>query len=159
MNQSEKSDIRLCFVASSGGHYEQILMLQPLMDKYDCFILTEKTNYTASTNNRRIYYLKQVNRLEKTFLPYMFVNLIQSLKIFFKERPDAVICTGALATIPICLISKLAGKKLIYIESFAKITSATKTGKLLYKFADQFYVQWKQMLKIYPDAIYLGSIY
>ena len=54
---------------------------------------------------------------------------------------------------------KIAGKRLIYIESFAKVTSATLTGKLLYKFADQFYVQWKSMLKVYPKAIYLGGIY
>lgn len=61
--------------------------------------------------------------------------------------------------IPICLVSKIAGKRLIYIESFAKVTSATLTGKLLYKFADQFYVQWESMLKVYPKAIYLGGIY
>ena len=57
-----------------------------------------------------------------------------------------------IAMIPICLISKLMGKKLIYIESFAKVTSPTETGKLLYKFADQFYVQWKPMLKFYPKG-------
>lgn len=76
-----------------------------------------------------------------------------------KEKPDVVICTGVLAMIPICLISKLMGKKLIYIESFAKVTSPTETGKLLYKFADRFYVQWKPMLKFYPNAVYLGGIY
>lgn len=78
---------------------------------------------------------------------------------FLKEKPDIIICTGVLAMIPICLVSKIAGKRLIYIESFAKVTSATLTGKLLYKFADQFYVQWKSMLKVYPKAIYLGGIY
>lgn len=51
------------------------------------------------------------------------------------------------------------GKKLIYIESFAKVTSPTETGKLLYKFADRFYVQWESMLKFYPKAKYLGGIY
>ncbi|WP_316376501.1 hypothetical protein [Enterococcus faecium] len=40
--------------------------------------------------------------------------------------------------IPICLITKMMGKKLIYIESFAKVTSPTQTGKLMYHFADQF---------------------
>lgn len=29
----------------------------------------------------------------------------------------------------------------------------------VYKFADQFYVQWKPMLEVYPKAIYLGGIY
>ncbi len=86
--------------------------------------------------------------------------MLGSLSAFTeKKKPDVVICTGVLAMIPICLISKLMGKKLIYIESFAKVTSPTETGKLLYKFADQFYVQWKPMLKFYPKAIYLGGIY
>ena len=82
-----------------------------------------------------------------------------SLKIFFKEKPDVVISTGVLATIPMCLICKLFKRKLIYIESFAKVTSPTLSGKLLYKYADRFYVQWESMLKIYPKAIYLGGIY
>ena len=61
--------------------------------------------------------------------------------------------------IPICLISKLMGKKLIYIESLQKLLHPTETGKLLYKFADRFYVQWESMLKFYPKAKYLGGIY
>lgn len=106
-----------------------------------------------------MYYMKQVNRKEKTFIPRMIANTFRALKIYRKEKPDVVICTGVLAMIPMCLISKLHGKKLIYIESFAKVTSATLTGKLLYKYADQFYVQWPEMQKIYPKAIYLGGIY
>ena len=79
--------------------------------------------------------------------------------IYIKEKPDIVITTGVLAMIPICLLAKFFGKKLIYIESFAKVTTPTETGKLMYKYADQFYVQWPQMKKFYPNALYLGSIY
>ena len=151
--------MKICFAASSGGHYEQLLMLEPLMQKYDSFIITEKTFYNTTIKNERMYYLQQVNRKEKTFLLHMIYNTFYSLGIFIKEKPDIIICTGVLAMIPICLIVKIAGKKLIYIESFAKATSATETGKLLYKFADRFYVQWEPMLKIFPRAIFLGGIY
>ena len=44
-----------------------------------------------------------------------------------------------------CLLAKLFRKKLIFIESFSKITSPTITGKLLYKHADLFLVQWEDM--------------
>lgn len=159
LKMSKKSKIKICFAASSGGHYEQLLMLKPLMDKYDSFIITEETLYQVKSGNEKVYYMKQVNRKEKTFIPRMIVNVLRSIKIYIQEKPDVVICTGVLAMIPVCLIAKLAGKKLIYIESFAKVTSATQSGKLLYRFADQFYVQWEQMLKIYPKAIYLGGIY
>lgn len=154
-----KGNIKVCFAASSGGHYEQLLMLRPLMEKYQSFIITENTLYAAEASNIKTYYMKQVNRKEYFFWYKMILNTFYSLKIYLKEKPDVIICTGVLATIPICLISKLAGKKLIYIESFAKVTSATQSGKLLYRFADQFYVQWKQMLDIYPKATFLGGIY
>ena len=155
----EGKKIKICFAASSGGHFEQLLMLKPLMEKYERFVITEETAYKVQINNEKTYYLKQVNRKEKSFLPRMVVNSLESFRIFLKEQPDAVICTGVLAVLPVCLIAKIAGKKLIYIESFAKVTSPTLSGKLLYRFADQFYVQWEQMLQIYPRAIFLGGIY
>ena len=151
--------IKACFAASSGGHDEQLLMLKPVMEKYDSVVVTEETLYKTQINNVKMYYMKQVNRKEITFIPRMIFNAFRSLKIYIKEKPDVVICTGVLAMIPICLIAKMGRKKLIYIESFAKVTSGTLSGKLLYKYADQFYVQWEQMLEIYPKAIYLGGIY
>ncbi|MDE5619782.1 MAG: polysaccharide biosynthesis protein [Ruminococcus sp.] len=134
------------------------MMLKPLMEKYDSFILTERTKY-SSINAGNIYYVNQVNRKELTFIFLMIINTLKSLKIFFKEKPDVVICTGVLAMIPMCLIAKIFRKKIIYIESFAKIKSPTATGKLLYKFADKFYVQWESMLEFYPKAKYIGGIY
>ena len=61
--------------------------------------------------------------------------------------------------IPLCLLVKVTGGKLIYIESFAKVNSGTETGKFLYKVADQFYVQWESMKEIYPEALFCGGIY
>ena len=155
----KKQTKKICFAASSGGHFEQLLMLRPLMERYDSFVVTEKTAYAADVKGIRTYYMLQVNREEKSFLWKLLVNGVRSLRLFFREKPDVVICTGVLAMIPMCLICKLFGKKLIFIESFAKVTSPTLTGRLLYRFADQFYVQWPQMLEVYPDAIYVGGIY
>lgn len=150
---------KLCFISSSGGHLEQLMMLEPLMRKYPSFIVTEKTQYQPPIKEQRVYYLKQVNRKERRFPLLMLWNLFASLRILLRERPDVVITTGALAVIPLCLLAKLLRKKLIYIESFARITSPNLTGKLLYKYTDRFYVQWESMLKVYPKAICLGGIY
>lgn len=150
---------KICFAASSGGHFEQISMLKPLMDEYDSFVITEATEYKASIKGKKMYYLHQVNRKEWTIPVWMIVNTLKSFVFLVKEKPDVVITTGVLAMVPLCLMAKVFGKKLIYIESFAKVSSPTETGKFLYRFADQFYVQWKQMLMIYPNAIYLGGIY
>lgn len=159
MRERKKERIKICFAASSGGHFEQLLMLKPLMEKYEGFLVTEKTVYNVEVSGVRMYYLHQVNRREPTFPLIMIGNAVRSLSIFLKESPDVVITTGVLAVIPICLCAKLFRKKVIFIESFAKVTSPTETGRLLYRFADRFYVQWPQMKEFYPNAIYLGGIY
>lgn len=150
---------KICFAASSGGHFEQLSMLRPIMDVYASFVVTESTKYQTTIKGQKMYYLHQVNRREILFPFWMLCNTFKSLWIMVRERPNFVVTTGVLAVIPICIFVKLFGGKLVYIESFAKVTTPTLTGKLMYKFADQFYVQWESMKKIYPNAIYLGGIY
>lgn len=150
--------MKICFAASSGGHFEQLMMLKPLMDKYESFVVTERTGYEVKTPVK-CYYLEQVNRRQWRCPLSLLKNSLRSLRLLHREKPDVVVCTGVLAMIPLCIEAKLSGRKLIYIESFAKVTSGTLTGKLLYRFADRFYVQWSQMKDIYPEAVCLGGIY
>lgn len=70
----EKKNVKICFAASSGGHYEQLMMLKPLMEKYDSFVITEKTDYSAEAKGEKTYYMKQVNRREKDFIWRMIQN-------------------------------------------------------------------------------------
>lgn len=151
--------MKILFAASSGGHYEQLMMLKPLMEKYDSIVLTEETEYVVGKQDVRVCYVKQINRKEIMFIPRLIGNFFRSIIIYHREKPDIMITTGVLAIVPMAIIMKLHRKKLVYIESFAKVTSKTLSGSLLYRFSDQFYVQWKQMLDLYPNAIYKGGIY
>lgn len=155
-NKSKK----ICLISSSGGHFEQLLMLRKLEEKHNIFIVTEKTKYNKE-DKKVNYFVMQVNRKEPLFIFKMIGILFKSLFIFIKEKPDVIISTGVLASIPMLFIGHIFKKKVIYIESFAKINSPTMTGNLIYKkkIADQFYVQWESMLEFYPDAIYKGGIY
>jgi len=158
MEKNKGELIKVCFAASSGGHFEQLLMLKPLMEKYNSFIVTERTKYNVVTDIPS-YYVMQINRKEFLFVFKMFINFLKSIYIIVKEKPDAIICTGVLAMISLCIIGKIGKSKLIYIESFAKVSSATESGKFLYRFADRFYVQWEELLEKYPKAVYIGKIY
>ena len=148
----------LLLTASSGGHLEQLMTLKKkLKDKYNIFVITEKTQYAKEEGNT--FFVKQLNR--KSFLfPFKFIkNHFKIKKIIKKVNPDVVISTGALCTISTCWIAHKKHKKVIFIESFAKVNSPTMTGKVVHKFADEFIVQWPEMLKVYPDAKYFGGIY
>lgn len=149
--------MKICLISSSGGHYEQLLMLKRLNEKFEVFFVTEKTPYNGNETNT--YYVQQINRKEFLFPYYLVKILFQTVRILVKEKPDAILSTGVLSAIPMLLLGKLFRKKIIYIESFAKISTPTQTGKFIYKFADVFIVQWETLKKFYPNAVYLGSIY
>ena len=154
----KRKKLKVCFAASSGGHLEQLLMLKPLMLEYDSFILTEETKYKTAFPVEALF-VPQVNRNEPSFIPRMVANAFVALAVWLRRRPDVVICTGVLATVPFCLIAKIMGAKLVYIESFAKTDSPTVTGRFLHRWADRFYVQWPSMLDVYPDARCVGGVY
>ncbi len=151
---------KICLISSSGGHFEQLLMLRQLSDNYDIFIVTEKTKYNKY-DKKINYFVSQVNRKEIMLVFKMLLITLKSLFVFIKEKPDVIISTGVLAAIPMMYIGHKFKKKVVYIESFAKIDSPTMTGNFIYKrnIANQFYVQWESMKKFYPNAIYKGGIY
>ena len=148
----------ILLTASSGGHYEQLMVLKKnLKDRYNIYVLTEKTKYSKEED--KTFYVRQLNRKSLLFPFKFFINHLKVRKIVKKIKPDAVISTGALATISPCKIAHKRGIKVIFIESYAKIDSPTMTGKYIHKFADHFIVQWENMKKVYPDAKYFGGIY
>lgn len=152
--------VTICLVSSCGGHFMELIQLLPAVEKYDFYILTEKNIASKSILNKyRHYYLIQQERKGLRFLFKFALNILISFCIYLKERPDVIISTGAGASYPTCRIAKLFGKKVIYIESFAKINDKSRTGELVYRFADKFYVQWPEMLNNYPKAEYHGTVY
>ena len=155
----KKKEITICLASSSGGHFEQLMMLKPLIEKYSGYVVTEKIGYDVKAENIPVKYVLPINRTDKTFFLKFIVNIIRSLGIVLQNKPDYIISTGALAAVPLMIWTKLLGGKIIYIESFAKINSPNLSGKIAYKFADQFYVQWESMKKFYPNAICKGGIY
>ena len=54
---------------------------------------------------------------------------------------------------------RLFKKKVIWIETFANSKTGTEAGKMVYKIADTFIVQWDSMKEVYPKAIVGGSIF
>lgn len=151
---------KICLISSSGGHFEQLLMLRKLSEKNKIFIVTEKTKYNVK-DKKINYFILQANRKEPTFIFKIIAIFFKSTYIFLKEKPDIIISTGVLSTIPMLIVGHIFRKKVIYIESFAKIKSPTMTGRLVYnkRIADRFYVQWESMKEFFPDAIYKGGIY
>lgn len=152
---------KVMFISSTGGHLTELLKLSPLFEKYDYQIVTEKTESNKNLKNTyKVDYLLYGTKHNIIKYPFvLIINCFISLYYFLKYAPDVIVTTGTHTAGPMCLIAKLFRRKVIYIETFANIHTKTITGKILYKFADLFIVQWESMLKLYPNAVYGGWIF
>ncbi|WP_285872054.1 PssD/Cps14F family polysaccharide biosynthesis glycosyltransferase [Metabacillus litoralis] len=152
--------MKVCLVSSTGGHLMELQKIIPGVKKHQFFFVTEKSEMSKDLKDKyKVYYLVQQERKNIQFITNVITNLFKSLYILIKENPKVIISTGAGAVFPICLFGKLTGKKIVYVESFAKVNSPSLTGKLVYKFADEFYIQWESLQEFYPKAKYRGSLY
>lgn len=154
---------KVMFISSVGGHLTQLLELKNLFNDYNYILITEKTDVTIDMKKKyNMAYLPYGSRNQKFKYPFILLwNCIKSLIYLIKYNPDVIVTTGANTVAAMCCLGKIFGKKVIYIESFAKRTSPNITGKYIYKLHayTTFVVQWESMLKVYPKAKYWGGIY
>jgi len=150
---------KIAFIASSGGHLEEISRMKHIEDSYDCFLVTEKSEFRIKNFCKKQYYVPQMNRREYSFLPKILWLFLYAVRLLYKEKPEFIITTGALIAYPFCVVGKLLGIKIIYIESFARVNCPSLTGRLLYNFADLFVVQWEDMLVQYPNSVLGGGVF
>lgn len=150
---------KVLLISSSGGHLTQLKLIKDHIsvqkNEYKLKIASEK----ISKNDSIDYNYRQFNRKKINMLFALIYNLFLSIKIYFEFKPDIIISTGAGVVVLPVIVFKLLGSKIIYVESFAKRLSLTKSGSLIYKVADAFYVQWPELLEKYPKAKFKGGLY
>ena len=152
---------KVMFISSVGGHLTQMLELKSIFKNYDYVLVTEKTDVTKDmTEKYKMEYLLYGSRqyLFRYLFKFMF-NIFKSIYLFIKYRPQVIVTTGTHTAVPMCYIGWLFRRKIVFIESFAKRTSPTLSGKLVYPIASTFVVQWESMLEYYPKAVCWGWIY
>ena len=149
--------MKICLVASSGGHLNHLYMLKPFWSEEERFWVTfDKEDARSLLQGERMYpaYYPS-NRSIKALV----INTYRAIIILRKEHPNIIITAGAAPAVPFLWIGKLVGAKTVYIEVFDRIDKPTLAGKLCYPVTDRFIVQWEEMKKVYPKAINLGCIF
>lgn len=162
-NSQDEPKRKVLFIASTGGHLNELMQLKTLFKKYDYHIVTENTKVDKSLKKKygdKMSFL--IYGTKKYPISYIFkfiANSFISLYYFFKYQPEVIVTTGTHTAVPMCYIAKIFGSKVIFIETFANRSSGTVAGKLVYPIADTFVVQWEEMHKIYPKSVCWGWLY
>ncbi len=159
----------ILLVYGSGGHNEQmkrfhkgILQLDntkniefiSLCDDDVKHVVTEKKYVVQSVTDKFSYFMLLIK------LPLKLINILKVLTTIKEENNiTSIISTGPGLSIIASLYFKLFTKvKIIHIETWSRFYSKSLTGRFMYYIADDFFVQNKELLTIYPKAIYKGRL-
>ena len=160
-NKDKKKSV--LFIASTGGHLDELLQLKSIFKDYNYQIVTEKTKVDDSfkkTYKERIHFLIYgTKKYPFTYIFKFLANCFISLFYYFRYQPEVIVTTGTHTAVPMCYIARIFGSKVIYIETFANRTTATVAGRIIYPIANTFVVQWEEMKEIYPKAVCWGWLY
>jgi len=147
--------MKILAVASVGGHWKQLLRIIPpsLADIESVYVSTHPKCGTM-TEGRPFHSIRDFSRWDYYLMIPVF---FQAIRIIRKEKPDAVVSTGAAPGLIALFAARLLGKKAIWIDSVANVERLSLSGKIASKFASQTYTQWEALAT--SKIKYAGSIF
>lgn len=167
----KKRSYKITFILVNGGHCTEALGVAKLFDDdvEKSYITFKGDNITKSKIKDKGEMVEVTCSFQEVLrdnplklllrLPTFLLAVFEGIRAMKELNPHAVVSTGSGPAIPIMMAAKLTGKKVIYVESMARISSRSLTGVVAYHFlADQFFIQWPEQKLLYPNAIYQGRV-
>lgn len=141
-------------IASPGGHWIQLNKIcNPMEDRFDVVYVTPGAQYGSNSGSRKVLTITDASATSKlNLIPLTF----QLLWIFVKERPAAIVSTGAAPGAIAFLLAKVLPIKTIWVDSIANTAEISRSGRMIMKHADLVMTQWEPLSK--NGVIYKGSI-
>ena len=148
--------LKICLVASAGGHTSQLLELsESWIGNHTFWITTASALRQMLSKYGQVYVVGECNREHP--LRVILVSL-RCARIVFRERPDVVISTGAAVGCITCFLGWLSGAKIIWLDSITNVDRISLSGRMVRYIADVFLVQWPELAKKYNNVEYLGAV-
>lgn len=146
----------ILLVASSGGH---LMQLRSLAAAYEglptIWVTNDKSDARSLLAGERAHFMAgPFSRHPRSLL----ANLRLALRLVRRERPAAVLTTGADIAVPFAWVGRLFGARVIYVESFTRTRTVSLSCRLIKPVAHELFVQWPELLAELPRARYAGSV-
>lgn len=141
-------------VASGGGHWTQLLRLQPAFEHCDVVYVSTISGHADEVPESRYFRVPDANRWQR------WRALRCALRIgwlLVRIRPDVVVSTGALPGYLAVVIGKRLGRRTIWIDSIANAEELSMSGRRAGRHCDVWLTQWPHLAE--PDGpAYAGSV-
>ncbi len=148
---------KICLAASAGGHISQLLKLNKAWEGREFFFVTTTEVLRDKLQKQAAAYV--VGESNRQHPLKALAVLGRCIKVIRTEKPAVVISTGALHGCVICYLAKiLCGAKVVWVDSITNVARPSLSGRLVYRIADLFLVQWPELREEYPRAEFAGCI-
>jgi UDP-N-acetylglucosamine transferase subunit ALG13 len=77
----------------------------------------------------------------------------RSLRLVARQRPRVVVTSGSGIVVPFCVMARLTGARVVFVETAARVRDASSSGRVLSRIAQDVIAQWDDMQAVYPGAI------
>lgn len=145
--------MRICVVASHGGHLAIAMEFFDAFKGEDVFVVT----YKSRIERRQLKHIYLIEHYGERLgmIPTLISVVVKAFVFLLKVRPKVIFTTGAEIAIPFCYLGRVFGAKVIYFEFAPKVSI---TGWLVYPISNVFLVNWRNIKKFGSRVIFLGSI-
>ncbi len=148
--------VKICLVASAGGHLSQLLKIVQAVNGYQAFVVT--TSEAVRENLTRFGQVHVVGECNRQHGLRVVRVVLTCWRILRRERPDVILSTGAAPGCVCCFLGKLMGAKIIWVDSITNVGRLSLSGWLVRYIADLFIVQWAELAQKYRGTEYVGTI-
>lgn len=149
-----KKKKKILAIASSGGHWIQLLRLRSAFVGYEVVYASTNESYFSDVENNEFYTI--INAHRKAFANF-FVIFFHLFHIIRKIRPTIIITTGSAPGLMALIVGKLFSTRNVWIDSIANVEKLSTSGKIARRFADLYLTQWEELAKS-EGPQYKGSI-
>lgn len=134
----------------------QLLKLTDSWQGYETFCVTTTSVVQEKLQKYgKVYVVGECNRKH----PIRVITvLFRSVQVILRERPNVVISTGAAPGFLLCLVAKIFGAKIVWVDSIANIERLSLSGRIIRPFANLFLTQWPEIADRYSNVEYVGAI-
>jgi UDP-N-acetylglucosamine--N-acetylmuramyl-(pentapeptide) pyrophosphoryl-undecaprenol N-acetylglucosamine transferase len=135
--------------ASGGGHLELLLHLREALAAYSRVWVTTPgaKSQRLARDGERVELVPPMDRRNLNLR-----NPPRSLRLAARERPRVVLTSGAGVVASFVAGARALGARVVFVETMARVRSPSATGRALARIADELFVQWPDLLDVYPGA-------
>ncbi len=149
------ADRPLLIVCSSGGHLLQMHSLHEAWEPFErVWVTFDKSDARSLLRDERVLHAYGPTNRN---IPNLLRNIRLSWRVLRRERPSAILTTGAGVAVPFAWVGKLLGVPTVYVESVTRIEGLSLSARMIAPVAKRLYAQWPELADASAGRIHFAG--